>query len=372
MDENNKKDSEILLKDTIEQYPLALRKAIVKKFKDDGLVTSNKKDIKTGCYFPVNSSNSDEAIQSTLIDENFFSHYENIEFEKFYKYSVPLFFELDNVNLDDQLNNLVTDNNLVVFDENNSSSTSDSISSRIDCCTPKFKKSGNYILIKFLTKQSDFKEDGGAFIPVNIRFPIVISINAKIGILEMRFDGGKFDADSQLDFITPIIKYCMAWLKEKLFMKLYNVNTDDIMDSINNDSTKKAIINKQSMQMKSGASADLTASDNEENIMPFIGELRALIKNNEDTFDHCLESKKILTDYLDELEATADYPYIRIKWPNSVKAHEFSVKINFNYYEGKFIQMHSMQSSARVMKERMEYAIEYLFESGSFTKGEEV
>ena len=372
MEDNNKKNIGNLIKDTVEQYPTVLRKAIARKFKDDGLVTSNRKDVKDGSRFPIYSSNSEETIQSTLSDEAFFSYYENIEFEKSYKYSIPLFFELDNINLEDKLKSLISESILSVFDENDASSASDLVGTRIDYCIPKYKKSGNYILIKFLIKQTFLKDEEGAYIPVDIRFPIVISINTIIGILEIRFDGRKFDADSQQDFITPKIKYCINWLKDNLLMKLYNVNTDDIMDSINNDSTKRAVINKQSMQMKSGASADLTASDNEDNVMPFIGELRALIKKNEAIFNRCLESKNIILDYLEELEETTLYPYIRIKWPNSKKAHEFSVKINFNYYEGRLIQMHSMQSAAKVMKERMEYAIEYLFESGSFTKGEEI
>ena len=372
MEENNRENAEILLKDTIELYPSVLRKAIAKKFKDDGLVTSNKKDIKDGCHFPVYSSNSEETIQNTLLDEKFFSHYENIEFEKCYKYSVPLFFELGNCNLNDLISRLICANKITQFDENRESISTDNTQTNVFDCIPSFKKSGDYILIKFLTKQNTFKVEDGGFIPVDIRFPVVISINPTIKIIEIRFDGGKFDADSQIDFISPIIKHCMGWLKENLQIKLFNVNACNIIDCINNDSTKKAIINRQFMQMKSGASADLTASDNEGNIMPFIGEIRALIQNHEDIFNRCLESKKILEEYLDELEETADYPYIRVKWPNPKKSHEFAVKINFNYYEGKFIQMHSMQSSARVMKERMEYAIEYLFESGSFTKGEEV
>ena len=69
MEENNKKNAEILLEDTVEQYSTVLRKAIAKKFKEDGLVTSKKKEIKEGCHFPVYSSNSEDTIQSTIKDE---------------------------------------------------------------------------------------------------------------------------------------------------------------------------------------------------------------------------------------------------------------------------------------------------------------
>ena len=71
-------------------------------------------------------------------------------------------------------------------------------------------------------------------------------------------------------------------------------------------------------------------------------------------------------------EETADYPYITVRWLHDIKAKQLNVKIVFNYYKGKYIQMHNMQSQSRVTKERLEYAIEYLFESGSFVKGETI
>lgn len=372
MEQNNREDVGSLLKDTVELYPSVLKKAIAKKFKDDGLVTSKRKEVKEECHFPIYSSNSEETIANTLTDEEFFGYYEDIEYEKCYKYSIPLFFEMNTVGFEERFKQLVENNQIIVFNENDYSSNLDLTATNIHNCIPTYKKSGNYFLIKFIIKQNTFKIENDGFIPVDIRFPIIISLNTTIGVLEIRFDGGKFHADSQIDFITPIFKHCILWLKDNLSMKLYNVNSDNTIECIKNDSTKKAIIYRQFMQMKSGASADLTAADNDRNLMPFIGEIRALIKNNEEIFNRCSESKKLLEDYLDEQEETANYPYIHVKWLNSIKAHEFSVKITSNYYDGKYIQMHSMQSSARVMKERMEYAIEYLFESGSFTKGEEV
>lgn len=369
---NNKEDIQNLLKDTVEFYPSILKRAIVKKFKDDGLVTSNKKKIKEGSHFPIFSANSEDVISSTLADELFEGYYENIEFEKCYKYSIPLFFECDNADFMSILSGLSKKNKAILFNEHEYQVINNQIKTNIIECIPTFKKTGKYVLIKFLIKQNTFRFINGAAVPYDIRYPIIISINPTKSVLEIRFDGGKFDADSQIEFITPLINYCIKWLKENLHLKLFSVNSDNAIERIKRDSIPKAIIYRQFMEMKSGASAELTASDNERNLLPFIGELRDLISNNEDVFNRCLESKKLLENYLDELEETANYPYIHIKWLDSKKSHEFSVKITFNYYNRKLIQMHSMQCAGRVMKERMEYAIEYLLESGAFTKGEEL
>lgn len=285
MKQSNREDVVSLLQDTVELYPYVLKKAIAKKFKDDGLVTSRSKDLKKGSHFPIYSSNNAETIANTLVDEEFFGYYENIEYEKCYKYSIPLFFELDTVDFEERIKQLADNNQIIAFNENDNLSNLDIPVTNIRDCIPTYKISRNYFLMKFLIKQNTFKIVNGSFIPVDIRFPIIISINLTIGVLEIRFDGGKFDSDSQIDFITPIFRHCMQWLKDNLLMRLYNVNSDNTIECIKNDSTKKVIIYRQFMEMKSGASADLTASDNDGNLMPFFGEIRALIKNNEEIFN---------------------------------------------------------------------------------------
>lgn len=361
-----------LICNSVFQYSSSVKKAIVRRLKEDGKVTFNKKRGKVGCKYPILCEDNAGAIHTTASDNDFLGFYENWDFEKTYKYSVPLICELnlsEGITFDELVSSLVKDGKLIVFSENDKFNIPNSISTDISECTPYYKKDGNYALFKFLIIGTTLDEN---FEQVRIRYPIIISINLENDFVEIRFDGGKFDLNSQAEYITPKIKYCINWLKGILCLKVYNVNADNTIDTIKKDTSGKTVVQKQFMEMKSGGSAELTASEDKGYVLPFIGDLRQLIKDNEPLFDESPEIKKLLEDFLDDKEETADYPYVHVRWLNQKKSHEFTVKIVFKYYDMKYIQMHNMQSSARVTKERMEYAIEYLFESGSFTKGEEI
>lgn len=61
------------------------------------------------------------------------------------------------------------------------------------------------------------------------------------------------------------------------------------------------------MQLSTGASADLTASEDTDYVLPFIGELKELINENAEAFEKADEVKQILLQYLADKEATASY-----------------------------------------------------------------
>lgn len=126
------------------------------------------------------------------------------------------------------------------------------------------------------------------------------------------------------------------------------------------------------MELKSGGAAELTASVDRNYTLPFIGDFRQLISDNSELFNSAPKIKNLIEEFLNNQEETAYYPYIYVRWLDDTKAKQINVKIVFDYYDMKYIQMHNMQSSSRLTKERMEYAIEYLFESGSFSKGERI
>ena len=144
------------------------------------------------------------------------------------------------------------------------------------------------------------------------------------------------------------------------------------LEVIKNDSSKIAVVHKQMMELKSGGAAELTASVDRNYTLPFIGDFRQLISDNSELFNSAPKIKNLIEEFLNNQEETAYYPYIYVRWLDDTKAKQINVKIVFNYYDMKYIQMHNMQSSSRLTKERMEYAIEYLFESGSFSKGERI
>ena len=107
--------------------------------------------------------------------------------------------------------------------------------------------------------------------------------------------------------------------------------------------------------------------------MPFLGELRELIEENEELFSESQEIKQLLLQYLNEKEATASYPYIYVKWIKPVETLSYIVKITFDYFEGKYTLLQHITGNCKDLgMERMNDAIKYLSKSGSFVKGEEI
>ena len=104
-----------------------------------------------------------------------------------------------------------------------------------------------------------------------------------------------------------MVAYCIEWIKTKLKFKLFRIEHADTTKVINDIQNTEVRIYKQMMEMKSGGSAELTASENGDYMLPFLGELRELIEENEELFSESQEIKQLLLQYLNEKEATASY-----------------------------------------------------------------
>lgn len=127
------------------------------------------------------------------------------------------------------------------------------------------------------------------------------------------------------------------------------------------------------MELSSGGSAELTASEEKDSVMPFIGELRELIDENDELFARNNEIRQLLLGYLHEKEATASYPYIYIKRVKPVESDSYILKITFDYYFGAYTALQHQTGVCRDLgMGRMNDAIKYLCESGSFTKGDHI
>lgn len=127
------------------------------------------------------------------------------------------------------------------------------------------------------------------------------------------------------------------------------------------------------MDLSSGGAAELTASESTDYVLPFIGELRELISENEELFNCSPAIRELLTKYLDDKEATASYPYVYVKWVMPVETDSYMIKITFDYFDSVYTVMQHISGDCKDLgRERMNNAIKYLCESGSYTKGVEL
>ena len=307
-------------------------------------------------------------ISKTTTTKSFIEFYEKLEFKKLYKYSVPFYYEDTGKNID----SAIEDSGIKVF----SSETYKQeyvIDRMLNESSPIAYKDNDKYFVKFVLQKAYLQSE--TFEQIDYRYPIVIYIDSSINMLEIRYDSIRYSFNDQVDrdVYSKMVAYCIEWIKTKLKFKLFRIEHADTTKVINDIQNTEVRIYKQMMEMKSGGSAELTASENGDYMLPFLGELRELIEENEELFSESQEIKQLLLQYHNEKEATASYPYIYVKWIKPVETLSYIVKITFDYFEGKYTLLQHITGNCKDLgMERMNDAIKYLSKSGSFVKGEEI
>ena len=227
------------------------------------------------------------------------------------------------------------------------------------------------IFIKFILQKTYFTSD--AFEQTDYRYPIVLYFDLPNHCLEIRYDAIKYTEAFDSEIYEKLVASCIDWIKKELGLSLYTCEHTDAIKIVNDKQNEDVKMYKQMMQMSSGGAAELTAAEGSDYVLPFIGEIRELIDENEDLFNEATEIKQLLTQYLNDKEATASYPYIYVKWVKPVESQSYIVKITFDYLSRRYTLLQHITGGCKDLgMERMNDAIKYLCESGSFVKGEKI
>lgn len=310
-----------------------------------------------------------KVVSDTTTNIKFASFYEYWEFIKLYKYSVPLFYENT---MDTSIENKLLSLGLKEFKEEEFIPEF-ILASTLKEASGLYWKNGEDIFVKFVMQKSYFQPE--TFNQIDYRYPIVIFINSENHILEIRYDSTRYNNNGLVsnDAYENMVNDCISWIKNELGIDIYLCEHADIIQIINDKSNEDVKIYKQMMQMDTGASAELTASEGTDYVLPFIGELKELIDENEELFSQAEDIKKILLQYLADKEATASYPYIYVKWVKPVESQSYIVKVIFDYFNQKYTLLQHITGNCKDLgMERMNDAIKYLCTSGSFVKGEKI
>lgn len=308
----------------------------------------------------------ERAIPATVSDIRFAAFYEYLEFVKLYKYSVPFFYELPEI---ETFQELLKSKGYKDFDPHNFCPDF-MLGTSIGEEPPVYYLDGDEVYLKFVLQKAYNYIDMDT---INYRFPVVVYINTEKQFLEIRYDATKYDPTFAAESYNLLVQNCIDWLQKHLHLHLFVCDHSNMIQFLKDNDDGRVKIYKQMMELSSGGSAELTASEEADYVLPFIGELRELICENEDLFSKCEDAKNLLLQYLDDKEKTASYPYIYVKWVNAVASESYTVKIIFDYFNSRYTLMQHISGQCKDLgKERMNNAIKYLCESGSFTKGDEI
>lgn len=91
----------------------------------------------------------------------------------------------------------------------------------------------------------------------------------------------------------------------------------------------------QKMILSTGGQATLDSSISKDIVLPIIGELKALLDENEAILNKCSEVRKLLLDFIETTEAEADIPWSTFIWEAKTKSKSIQIKFilnsNFDY-----------------------------------------
>lgn len=309
----------------------------------------------------------EKAIAETSVDLKFSGFYEQLEFFKLFKYSVPFFYELPS---EKTLVSSLSEVSCVPFTRA-SFTPNYLLATSIDEVSPLYLEDESGVYVKFTLQKHFFKPDDGE--AVDYRFPVVIYFNESSHVLEIRYDSPRRDPNFSKGGNERLVLDCIKWLKECLDIKLFTCEHTNLISTIKNNPDGDTKIYKQMMELKSGGSAELTASADRDYVLPFTSELRELIFENDELFNKAPEIRELLLQYLEEKEVTANYPYVYVKRVKPVETNSYIVKVTFDFIDSKYTLLQHITGECKDLgKERMNDAIKYLCESGSFTQGVEV
>lgn len=306
-------------------------------------------------------------LSQTTVNKDFIGFYEHWEFVKLYKYSVPLFYQFDT---DKNLTDILTERGILEFNESSFQPEFVLNTSLLDA-KPIYLKEQDRIFIKFTLQKTYVTSE--SFEQTDYRYPIVLYFDLPNQCMEIRYDAIKYTDSFDSEIYEKLVVSCIDWTKKELGLSLYTCEHTDAIKIVNDKQNENVKMYKQMMQMSSGGAAELTAAESSDYVLPFIGEIRELIDENEDLFNEAPEIKQLLTQYLNDKEATASYPYIYVKWVKPVESQSYIVKITFDYLNRRYTLLQHITGGCKDLgMERMNDAIKYLCESGSFAKGEKI
>lgn len=341
------------LRTTIQEiYPKYAQEDLLKNLEKEHIVRikKSKKAVAEGiAVLDLSDVEEDEEkISKVLEDERVMRHIENSEFKKSYKYATISTL----INFDDQMiSDLKDEGKIQDFkgDDYSHDILFDDVHTLVPI-KPTVFTIGNVILLKFGRLLTGYS--GGQI--KKIKYPILAIIYKHLGILEIRLDMvRKYLQDDDDYFYHKHINLVKDWICENFDCEIEEINLPGIIEYIRNKDQDEVKIQAQAMALKSGGKAVLESGENDNHLLPLLGELKELIKANEELFNKSPSIKTLIENFIIQTEETADLPWISLRWKGETNTKGTTVKFKHNYmgqgytllqYYGHYAEMERMSS----------------------------
>ncbi len=193
------------------------------------------------------------------------------------------------------------------------------------------------------------------------KYPFLVVFHKKHELVEFRFDVLKkvFLSDTKgQNIYSTLISDALSYLKNNFDCNLKPLDLDFMISVCKNDENVKLIA--QYMKLPSGGNAQLEVGNNQEYILPFIGELRALLNDYQEDLNEVPEFREAMEQFLFEMEEMSDYPWVELLWESEIKTRSNHIKLVSNYMNESYYLIQYYYSNVLIGMERMNDVIEYI------------
>lgn len=344
---------------TLSTYSKSNKRKLINLYKDTKLV--KKKDEYPTLFdddlVNIDYTNLDNTIIECIKKNNkAIEIYEKFQFTKAYKYAV-LFrcYDFEKlVSKIDEIPDYKYDNtNVKLFDELQQPTKMISNSDMILLFNKKFEavhpQTGDELLL---------------------HYPLLAVVHKDSKLVEFRFDAIKrlfTEGDRDQTIYVKLIEELINYFKTAFDSDLSAINLDFMIEITKDESNKNIKLLSQYMFLKDGGKAQLAVGNNEEYVLPIIGELKNIINELKDELDKNVKIKDALEQFIYEKEETTDYPWIEVLFldEEGIKTRNNHVKFIFNYmnrnyclityyYNDTLIEMERMNDVTRFIGENIE------------------
>lgn len=201
-----------------------------------------------------------------------------------------------------------------------------------------------------------------------LHYPVSVIIHKKNNLFEIRFDtvkrlftGGERDQMLYINLVDEVINYFM----NDLNIRISPLALDFMVDLMKKEEIEDVKLISQYMNLASGGKAQLAVGNNEEYVLPIIGELKNIMGELKEELEKNVKIKDALEQFIYEKEETTDYPWIEVLFMNKegIKIRNNHVKFTFEYMNKEYTLITYYYNETLTGMERMNDVTRFIGEN---------
>ncbi len=311
-----------IFKNTVLDYPSYSKKIILKQAVNEGLIINNKRcngqftlDF-TDRIDVTNDQTIEDKFKHVLDAENILSLIEEYEYKKPYRHFC--YFKYDELNIE-KIKDLYKNHKVNIFDKKGQKIVDD------------FEKPTIYLFGELIYFKLSYKlqNDTGNI----IRYVMLVIFDKENNLLEIRFDQVGIAYKSSYNYYKDRIQDILNYFKENIELDVNDIDFKSVVDYIKSEKDDITIIAQR--MTRNGTTAYLETYEDEESIIPILGELDSFIEEHKELFERDQNTREIrdkLQAFRNEIEVKSDLPLVKFRMDDS----GIKFGIIYNYKDTNF------------------------------------